>query len=352
MTRASTPVEELAPAEVAKAINSRLHRMEADKAWNLRKYVDSTGREQQLSHLFSANASLVAGGKVRIVYISYQGSQVIDVEQARDYLQWLRDGNRGTHHSAPLRPSKAQEAARQSAEARSVEYERSRSVSRWGDEADVLNAVYVPEGAQTKAAQDVVEGDRVFFKGQWRTVQGNREYVAPMPEQAHEVAAQIQDAVRMGDYARAADLAGGARQTFNELADGRDFERTLVFKGSIASVALTPECEVAVRAKPQPRQARTGGRLKVYAGRHWLHGGERDLLEQPGNSVGRRVVAAPTKRLALELFGIESRREADDVSETGNEREREVALANPGKVVLFSDRGDRHAVVNDDKAEG
>lgn len=243
------PVDELSPKELAQAITARLRRLEAS-GWNNHTWSDGTGREHATKHFFHATA-WQAGARIGLRFVSYQGETFVDVEQARDYLSWLRAGNKGSlttaQHQGAIRKSKAELAAAKSAEARAVAYKRERSHSRWSVDADVLSAIFIPDGAPTARADEVAEGDKVFWQGKWRTVKDNREYVPVQPEEAHGLSADIQDAVRMGDYVKAADLARKLESKANQLADGRDFERTLTFAGNVHGVTLLPETTVAVR---------------------------------------------------------------------------------------------------------
>jgi len=243
------PVEDLKPGEVADAIHARLKKLEASD-WNEHTWTDRNGQKRKQKHLFYSNASF-RGGRIHLQFISYQGGVTVDVDQARDYLEWLRRGNKGTYYAAQhigvIRKSKAQVQAEADAEARSVAYRRERSMSKWSDDADVLNALYVPEGAETVPASEVQEDDRVFWQGKWRKITSNHEYVPVMDEEAHALAAEIQNATRRGDYAKAADLAQRFKIKANQLADGRDFEQTLNFAGTISSITVTPETRVPVK---------------------------------------------------------------------------------------------------------
>lgn len=244
----AVPVDELPLNSLATALTARMRSLEAS-AWNKHTWTDRSGREHSSSHFFNATAWAVSG-RIKLLFVSYQGTVTVDADQARDYLEWLRAGNRGSffsaQHAGAIRKSKVELAAAQSEEARAVAYKRARSHSRWAESADVLSAIFIPEGAQTARADEVGEGDKVFWQGKWRTVKRNSEYVPVQPEDAHGLAADIQDAVRRGDYAMAADLAHNMERTANELADGRDFERTLRFAGNVA-VTVLPETTVAVR---------------------------------------------------------------------------------------------------------
>lgn len=246
---ANVAVDRLAPAELARAITARLQTLERSD-WNKHSWTDRSGREHHGTHFYQARCWF-QGGRIGIREVSYQLETRIDVDQARDYLTWLRAGNKGgyytAHHAGVIRKSKEQLAAQASAEARAVAYKRERSHSRWSSSADVLSAVFIPEKATVVRADEVAEGDRVFWDGKWRTVKRNDEYVPVQPEEAHGLAADIMDAVRRGDYAKAADLGHAMETKANQLADGRDFERTLRFAGNVKPITLLPETDVGVR---------------------------------------------------------------------------------------------------------
>lgn len=75
--------------EIASRISEHLRKIEADQP-----------KDNQAKTFFSAGAH-VAGPKIGITYVSYQGSHKIDRKMALAYLQWLDDGGKGTHRHAP-----------------------------------------------------------------------------------------------------------------------------------------------------------------------------------------------------------------------------------------------------------
>lgn len=97
-------------ATIAARIDAHLKRMERDEVRNL-DLIPATAkhREQHLSHFYMANCWYAGGAKIRIAYITYQGSRCITRDEALAYLAWLDAGNYGKHHaqqrqSTPLAP--------------------------------------------------------------------------------------------------------------------------------------------------------------------------------------------------------------------------------------------------------
>jgi hypothetical protein len=74
-------------AELATAIDSRL------------KAIEKSGKKNKNGHRAFYGAGAYADrGFVHVCYVSYQGSSKLRREQASAYLNWLNDGNAGTHH--------------------------------------------------------------------------------------------------------------------------------------------------------------------------------------------------------------------------------------------------------------
>ncbi len=90
-------------------INAYLKRFEADKD-GINK-VHSGDPKIGLRPYYNANAGAV-GGRVQVVYISYQGRCSLTVEQAEIYLKWLDAGNVGRHYEAEKEAEKEAERQR------------------------------------------------------------------------------------------------------------------------------------------------------------------------------------------------------------------------------------------------
>jgi len=79
--------------EIADGIKAHLKRFADDPV--LCKH-QASGR----AAFWNTNAVYPGGVKVRVMYISYQGSTTLSKEQAAAYLDWLNAGNVGTHYAA------------------------------------------------------------------------------------------------------------------------------------------------------------------------------------------------------------------------------------------------------------
>lgn len=91
--------------EVGALINAHLKRFEADPEIN--QYSDD--RKGRLHPYWNASAS-ARGGRVFVVYISYQGSTSLTLAEAEAYLAWLDAGNEGRHFEQQRGSKPAQSA--------------------------------------------------------------------------------------------------------------------------------------------------------------------------------------------------------------------------------------------------
>lgn len=78
--------------EIAERINAHLKRIEADPQLN-KEY--KTG-SMVLHHYWHAGAG-VAGNRVSVCYVSFQGNSTMTKKRALQYLTWLDAGNVGQH---------------------------------------------------------------------------------------------------------------------------------------------------------------------------------------------------------------------------------------------------------------
>lgn len=87
--------------EIAERIDVHLRRLEADPEINKRRRYDKEKREwvehpDGFSTYYYAGAHR-SGPRVRVSYVSYQGSRTLTRNAAIEYLAWLDAGNVGTH---------------------------------------------------------------------------------------------------------------------------------------------------------------------------------------------------------------------------------------------------------------
>lgn len=80
--------------ELASKINAYLKRFEADKSGVNKPYTD--GGRKGLVPYYNAGA-YAAGGRVLVIYVSYQGRTGLTIAEAEAYLAWLDAGNVGRH---------------------------------------------------------------------------------------------------------------------------------------------------------------------------------------------------------------------------------------------------------------
>lgn len=80
--------------ELAAQISVFLKRFEADK--NGCNKIPTEGPQKGLRAYYNAGA-YAAGGRVFVIYISYQGPSSLTVDEASAYLAWLEAGGVGRH---------------------------------------------------------------------------------------------------------------------------------------------------------------------------------------------------------------------------------------------------------------
>lgn len=93
--------------EIAAGIDWHLRRLEADPVFNRRRvfdkarggWVDATAPGEGVPSLYDAWAR-VSGNRIRVLYISYQGSSTLTRAEAETYLAWLDAGGQGRHFEA------------------------------------------------------------------------------------------------------------------------------------------------------------------------------------------------------------------------------------------------------------
>ena len=83
-------------AEIANRIHAHLRRFEADPKIN----VSESGKPTGARKYFCTNA-YSAGGRVFVIYVTYQGRNSLTKAQALAYLAWLDAGNVGKHYRVP-----------------------------------------------------------------------------------------------------------------------------------------------------------------------------------------------------------------------------------------------------------
>ncbi len=79
--------------EISDRINAHLKRFEADPVINARDDKYGTAK------FYYAGSYYHAGPKIRVTYVSYQGSTMMSKAEATEYLEWLDAGNVGTHYT-------------------------------------------------------------------------------------------------------------------------------------------------------------------------------------------------------------------------------------------------------------
>lgn len=81
--------------DLANGIYKYLQKFEADPNINIRR----NDNKYRLKPYFNVSA-WQAGRYVAVQYVSFQGHTNLTKQEAREYLDWLHEGNVGTHRSA------------------------------------------------------------------------------------------------------------------------------------------------------------------------------------------------------------------------------------------------------------
>lgn len=97
-------------AAIAARLQDHLSRFEGDAAIATSSYLDARGVLRRLTRYFNACA-YVAGSRIAVVYISYQGRSTLTRSEALAYLAWLDAGNVGSHYEALAPIAKAEAAS-------------------------------------------------------------------------------------------------------------------------------------------------------------------------------------------------------------------------------------------------
>jgi hypothetical protein len=233
-------VTDMSVKELASEIKAILNRLEADTEWNKFTWTDMSGETRNQTHFHGATA-WASSGRVGVRYVSYQGEGFLERGQAEDYLTWLRAGNKGSHYSANnaiRRRKRAQEA-----DESEVAY---RAGGRFGFGTEVYRAVHIPDDApESRSADDVKEGDRVYVNGGWRKIDSKKLYAPPMPEDIQGLEAEIRDLTLRGEYAEVAEKAHQLSGLAEQLANKRELEVHLQMGKT--KIIFTPEAMLGVK---------------------------------------------------------------------------------------------------------
>ncbi len=82
-------------AEIAARISVHLNRFECDPVINVRR----NGEDRGTTIYYLARARM-AGSRVMVIYVNYQGWIGLSKDEALAYLAWLDAGNAGKHYEA------------------------------------------------------------------------------------------------------------------------------------------------------------------------------------------------------------------------------------------------------------
>ena len=85
-------------ADLAAAISKHLERFENDPVINATP--PAVNGNMRLPPYFRASANYPGGSYVQVMYISFQGWQMLKRDEAIRYLAWLDKGNVGRHYEA------------------------------------------------------------------------------------------------------------------------------------------------------------------------------------------------------------------------------------------------------------